>query len=165
MLPIPGFAHVRHASTVRRNDIPPSSAWYLAWWHLERVRVSYEPCGEIQHVLNRGESMRTLQRAIHDGQIRNELAKRNESLAEVSSALSLMCNIVMAWNAGHMQVALDRIREADAEPSTEDLRRIAPTNIEGINPRGTYDFPVEKYAERILPSSVASTGSPRWRSA
>lgn len=94
--------------------------------------------------------MHTLQRAIHDGQIPNELAKREESLAGISSALSLMCDIVMAWNGGPMQ---------------GDLRRIAPTGVEGINMRGTLDFPVEEYAERILPSSVVGGASPRKRSA
>jgi hypothetical protein len=120
--------------------------------------------GEIQHALNRGESMHTLQRAIHDGQIPNELAKREETLAAVSSALSLMCNMVMAWNTEHMQAGLDRIHAAGADPSSEDLRRVAPTNIEGLNLRGTFDFPVEKYAERILPSSMVGAGSARWRS-
>jgi len=76
-----------------------------------------------------------------------------------------MSNIVMAWNAQHMQTALDAIRAAGAEPSSDDLRRIAPTNIEAINFRGTFEFPVEKYAERILPSSVAGTATARWRSA
>jgi predicted component of viral defense system (DUF524 family) len=60
----------------------------------------------------------------------------------------------MAWNASHMQTAWEGIKEAGGEPGTEDLRRIAPTNIEGINLRGTFDFPVEKFAQRILPSSV-----------
>lgn len=89
--------------------------------------------------------------ALRNGSV--HLAKREESLAGVSSALSLLCNIVMAWNAEGMQAALNRIR-ADGQ----DLRRIAPTNVEGINLRGTLDFAVEKYAERILPStaSVAS---------
>lgn len=87
--------------------------------------------------------------------IPNELAKRDESLVGVASALSLMCNVVMAWNAGHMQAALVRIRAAGGEPTSEDLRRIAPTNVESVNLRGTFDFPVEKYAERILPSTAA----------
>lgn len=60
----------------------------------------------------------------------------------------------MAWNAGHMQTAWEAIRDAGGEPVTGDLRRIAPTNIEGVNLRGTFDFPVEKFAKRILPSSV-----------
>ena len=65
-----------------------------------------------------------------------------------------MCNIVMAWNAQHMQAALVRIRAGGGEPGSDDLRRIAPTNIESVNLRGTFDFPVEKYAGRILPSSI-----------
>jgi TnpA family transposase len=121
--------------------------------------------GEIQHVLNRGEGMHTLQRSIHDGAIPNDLAKHSETLAGVSSALSLMSNIVMAWNARHMQAALDRIQAAGGAPSPADLRRIAPTNIEGVNLRGTFDFPVEKYAERILPSSVVGSSSARSRTA
>ncbi|UUZ66412.1 transposase (plasmid) [Polaromonas sp. P1-6] len=109
---------------------------------------------EIRHALNRGESSHTLQHAIHSGKIPAALSKRTESLAAVSSALSLLSNCVMAWNAGHMQTSWEGIKDAGGEPVTEDLRRIAPTNIEGINLRGTFDFPVEKFAQRILPSSV-----------
>lgn len=120
---------------------------------------------EIQHALNRGEAMHTLQRAIHDGQVPNDLAKRDESMAGVSSALSLLSNIVMAWNTERLQPALDRLRAAGGAPSAEDLRRIAPTRIEGINFRGTFDFPVEKYAARILPSYTAASASTGRRSA
>ena len=88
------------------------------------------------------------------------LAKREESLAGVSSALSLLCNIVMAWNAEGMQTALERIRAGGQEPLSQDLQRIAPTNVEGINLRGTLDFAVEKYAERILPSTAGVASRP-----
>jgi predicted component of viral defense system (DUF524 family) len=60
----------------------------------------------------------------------------------------------MSWNAAHVQTALDGIKRAGGAPVTHDLRRIAPTNIEGVNLRGTFDFPVEKFAQRILPRSV-----------
>ncbi|MEM5316954.1 hypothetical protein [Paraburkholderia sp. JHI869] len=33
-----------------------------------------------------------------------------------------------------------------------DLRRIAPTHLERINLRGTFDFPIERYAHHLLPS-------------
>jgi hypothetical protein len=33
----------------------------------------------------------------------------------------------------------------------EQLRRIAPTHLEGINLRGTFIFPVGRYASRLLP--------------
>lgn len=110
--------------------------------------------GEVRHALNRGEATHTLYRAIHTGKIPAALSKRMESVAAVSSSLSLLSNSVMAWNAGHMQNALNRIQAAGENPLSEDLRRIAPINIEGINLRGTFDFPVEKFAQRILPSSV-----------
>lgn len=88
--------------------------------------VQPELLGEIQHALNRGEAMHTLQRAIFDGAIPNDLAKRDESLAGVSLALSLLSSNVIAWSAEGMQAALDRIRAAGEEPPSKDLRRIAP---------------------------------------
>jgi hypothetical protein len=41
------------------------------------------------------------------------------------------------------------------------LRRIAPTALEGINLRGTFDFPLAEYEYRILPTSsaVPATGT------
>ncbi len=109
---------------------------------------------EVRHALNRGESLHTLQRAIHAGKIPAQLSKRYESIAAVSSALSLMCNAVMAWNAKHMQAGLERIQANGQEPPVLDLRRIAPTEIEGVNLRGTFEFNLEKFAERLMPSSV-----------
>lgn len=44
---------------------------------------------ELQHVLNRGEAVHNVQRAIHIGKIPVELARRQESLSAVSSALTL----------------------------------------------------------------------------
>jgi len=35
---------------------------------------------------------------------------------------------------------------------TADLRRIAPTHLEGINLRTTFDFPIARYAHHLLPS-------------
>jgi TnpA family transposase len=108
---------------------------------------------ELQHVLNRGESVHNVQRAIHIGKIPVELARRQESLSAVSSALTLLANILMAWNTTHMQRALEEIQAATSQPlQSEQLRRIAPTHLEGINLRGTFNFPVARYARRILPS-------------
>lgn len=59
-----------------------------------------------------------------------------------------------------MQAALNGLRAAGAEPPSQDLRRVAPTNLDGINLRGTFDFPVEKFAERILPSTVTGVERP-----
>ncbi|CAE6965459.1 Tn3 family transposase [Paraburkholderia domus] len=108
---------------------------------------------ELQHVLNRGEAVHNVQRAIHIGKIPVELARRQESLEAVSSALTLLSNLLMAWNTTHMQRSLEAIKATTGQtPETEHLRRIAPTHLEGINLRGTFNFPVAKYARRILPS-------------
>lgn len=116
---------------------------------------------ELQHALNRGEAVHTVQRAIHIGRIPAELARRQESLAAVSSALTLLSNILMAWNTTHMQRALEDIEASRGQSiATEQLRRIASTHIEGINLRGTFNFPVALYAKRILPSITADDPIP-----
>lgn len=110
---------------------------------------------ELRHALNRGEAVHNVKRAIHTGKIPNDLAKRPETLMAVSSSLSLLTNALMAWNTKHMQLAVERIEAVGGEKLlTEDLRRIAPTNLEGINLRGTFDFPLADYASRILPSTA-----------
>jgi hypothetical protein len=69
---------------------------------------------------------------------------------------SLLANVVMAWNTTPMQKLLDHWaqRRGGATPP-ELIGRIAPTRTEGINLRGVFRFPVERYAEQILPSAAA----------
>ncbi len=60
-----------------------------------------------------------------------------------------------------MQRPLENIeRSRGQQISTKQLRRIAPTHIEGINLRGTFNFPVALYAKRILPSITADNPIP-----
>jgi TnpA family transposase len=108
---------------------------------------------ELQHVLNRGEAVHTVQRAIHQGKIPVELTRHRHTLMAVSSSLSLLTNSVLAWNTMHMQQAIERIETLGQTPVLPDyLRRIAPTYLEGINLRGTFEFPVADYAHRLMPS-------------
>jgi len=110
---------------------------------------------ELRQVLNRGEAVHNVQRALHTGKIPTGLAKRHDTLIAVSSSLSLLSNSLMAWNTTHMQRAANEIESIAGEPlRAEDLRQIAPTNLEGINLRGTFDFPVADFASRILPGSL-----------
>lgn len=50
--------------------------------------------------------------------------------------------------------------DGGAESLAQDLRRVASTNFGGLNLRDTIDFPVNKCAERILPSAAAVLASP-----
>jgi len=100
---------------------------------------------EMQHVLNRGEAVHVVQRAIHHGKIPVELTRHDVSLAAVSSSLTLLANAMMAWNTMHMQRSLDAIEAVGGEAMrAEDLRRIGPTHLDGINLRGTFEFPIAR---------------------
>jgi TnpA family transposase len=107
---------------------------------------------EIYRTLERGESVHALQRAIHIGTIP---VRRGRDLAEfgvVSGTLALMTNIVMTFNAGQLQKSVD----ADVANGTQlsecikALEHVGPVAYGHINFRGTYAFPIDRYAARIL---------------
>jgi hypothetical protein len=56
-----------------------------------------------------------------------------------------------------MQAIFDRwaVRRSGAIPP-ELIGRIAPTRTEGLNMRGKFSFPIEQYAEALLPSWAAA---------
>ena len=66
--------------------------------------------------------------------------------------LSLLANIVMAWNTSQMQAVLDRWSNRRQIIPPELIGKIAPTRLESINLRGVFRFPVDRYAGQILPS-------------
>jgi hypothetical protein len=84
-------------------------------------------------------------------------AKQQDEMQAVADALSLLANLVMAWNTMNMQRILDRwnTRRSTSVPP-ELIGRIAPTRTEGIKLRGVFSFPIEQYAEQLLPSLAAT---------
>jgi TnpA family transposase len=108
---------------------------------------------ELLRVLNRGEATNALKRLIYTGRVANYQAKSEDEMRAVADALSLLANIVMAWNTAKMQAIFDRwaVRRSGALPR-ELIGRIAPTRTEGLNMRGIFSFPIEQYAEALLPS-------------
>ena len=59
-------------------------------------------------MLNRGEAVSALKRAIYTGRVAQTQARRADEMQAVADALSLLANIVMAWNTAQMQAVLDR---------------------------------------------------------
>jgi hypothetical protein len=104
-------------------------------------------------VLNRGEATNALKRLIYTGRVSSYQAKSEDEMQAVADALSLLANIVMAWNTAKMQAIFDRWakRRNGAIPS-ELIARCAPTRTEGLNMRGIFRFPIELYLEQLLPS-------------
>jgi Tn3 transposase DDE domain len=96
-----------------------------------------------------------LKRLIYTGRVANYQAKSEDEMQAVADALSLLANVVMAWNTTKMQAIFDRWaqRRSGAIPP-ELIARIAPTRTEGINMRGVFRFPIEQYTDQLLPSRV-----------
>jgi hypothetical protein len=53
---------------------------------------------ELRRVLNRGEAVNALKRAIYTGRVGPAQARRADEMQAVADALSLLANIVMSWN-------------------------------------------------------------------
>ena len=111
---------------------------------------------ELLRVLNRGEAVNALKRAIYIGRVAGYQAKRDDEMQAVADALGLLANILMAWNTAQMQAVLDRWANRRQVIPPELIGRIAPTRIEGINLRGIFHFPIERFEEQLLPSSAGS---------
>ena len=63
---------------------------------------------EILDLLNQGEAVHSLQRAIHNGMITAKHGRTTEQLGAISGALTLLANIVMAWNTRRLQAMVDQ---------------------------------------------------------
>jgi len=104
---------------------------------------------ELLRVLNRGEATNALKRLIYTGRVANYQAKSEDEMHAVADALSLLANIVMAWNTAKMQAIFDRwARRRNGAIPPELIARCAPTRTEGLNMRGIFRFPIELYLNR-----------------
>ena len=110
---------------------------------------------ELRRVLNRGEAVNALKRAIYTGRISPAQAKRADEMQAVADGLSLLANTVMAWNTMQMQAVLNRWANRRQIVEADIMAKIAPTRLSGINLRGVFRFPVERYAADLMPSLAA----------
>jgi hypothetical protein len=114
---------------------------------------------ELRSVLNRGEAVKALKRAIYTRRVGPAQARRADEMQAVANALSLLANIVMAWNTAQMQSELDRWANRHQVVPPELIGRVAPKRLEGINLRGIFRFPLERDAGQLLPSQPAAKTS------
>jgi Tn3 transposase DDE domain len=88
-------------------------------------------------VLNRGEATNALKRLIYTGRVASYQAKSEDEMQAVVDALSLLANVVMAWNTTKMQAIFDRwARRRNGAIPPELIARCAPTRTEGLNMHG-----------------------------
>lgn len=102
---------------------------------------------EILDLLNQGEAVHSLQRAIQQGPIGAKRGRTIEQLAAISGALTLLANVIMAWNTHRMQAIVGR---SPADYPDELIAHVAPTTHQHINMRGIFTFDLGRHRPRLL---------------
>lgn len=105
---------------------------------------------EIHTLLNRGESVHQLQRAIYHGRILPERGRRRDEMRAISGSHALLTNVVVAWNTMRMQGVVDRWRKEQHPIEDAWLRRMGPVHFGHINFRGTIAFRIEQFEDALL---------------
>lgn len=106
---------------------------------------------ELHRILNHGESLHALERAIYTGKVAPARGRRPDELAAISGALTLLTNIAMAWTTSRLQAVVDRWnKEQPGRLTAELLAHIAPVAYANINFRGMFRFPFERYRNRLM---------------
>jgi TnpA family transposase len=117
---------------------------------------------EIHTLLNRGESVHLLQRAIYYGRLAAERGRRRDEMRAISGSHTLLTNIVLAWNTLKMQSVVDNWRKQRHPIEDAWVRRMGPVHFGHVNFRGLIAFGVERYADALLhrpaPRRPAATG-------
>ena len=112
----------------------------------------------IHRILAHGESVHTLQRAIHDGTPSKPRGRRPEVLIALSGALTLLTNLCLTWNTMNMQRVLNDWRTTNSQLATGDwLKHITPGHSGNINTRGIFSFPVERDRDRLFQKRIVRT--------
>lgn len=109
---------------------------------------------EITRLLNRGEHVHTLQHAIHLGAVRHDRGRRPDEIVAVSGALTFLSNLVIGWQASRIQEAVASLEAKGVVLSKEILRHISPVRYAGVNFRGTFRFPIDRYRQLLIIDGV-----------
>ena len=117
---------------------------------------------EIHTLLNRGESVHQLQRAVYSGKVAPERGRRRDEMKAISGSHALLTNIVLAWNTARMHEVVERLKRDGIAVEDDWLRRMGPAHFSHINFRGTMRFGVEKFAAALIqrmPGQATRSGS------
>jgi Tn3 transposase DDE domain/Peptidase family M13 len=98
----------------------------------------------------------------YTGRVASYQAKSEDEMQAVADALSLLANIVMAWNTEKIQAIFDRwAKRRNGAIPPKLIARCAPTRTEGLNMRGIFRFPIRSVSSMSAraPASVARAAS------
>lgn len=147
-------ANDRFGSSAARGDEA-----HAAGEHLGRLRLTIFLCDyftnepfrrEMHRILNHGESIHQLERVIFSGRIAPKRGRRLEELGAISGSLTLLTNLVLAWNATRLQQALAELSREGTRVSEEAQAHISPAFFEHINFRGRFRFDFDRYVATLF---------------
>ena len=115
---------------------------------------------DILDLLNQGEAIHSLQRAIHDGAITAKRGRSHEQMVAISGALTLLTNIVLASNTRQIQ---NYVNEHGDEFPDSIIGQVAPISYAHINMRGLISFDLGAAKAMLLGSKnePVSSHAPR----
>jgi len=64
--------------------------------------------------------------------------------------LTLLSNLVIAWNTQRMQETVDSWRSKGQRIDEDWLRRMGPAHFAHVNFRGTLSFPIDRYQAMLV---------------
>ncbi len=105
---------------------------------------------EMHALLDRGESVHQLQRAVHQGRIGTQRGRRRDELWAISGAHTLLTNAIIAWNTMKMQQVVDDWKARRQPIDDSWLRRMGPVHFSHINFRGPIAFELERFLDDLL---------------
>ena len=108
---------------------------------------------ELHRVLNRGEAVHVLQRAIYSGRMPHQKGRTDEAMIAISGSLTLLANLVMTWTTKQIQEASSHLIARGQVAPEGVMARVGPARLWNVNLRGTLHWPVENYVERIMGGS------------
>ena len=118
------------------------------------VLTRYDFRRALHRDLSHGEAVHSLQRKIYQGGMGAKRGRRSEEIAAISGSLTLLTNIVMAWNTLKLQSYFNRSLLGTCEISIEHLSQIAPIHHRHINFNGHFTFPIEQGEDRLFKQTV-----------
>jgi hypothetical protein len=115
---------------------------------------------EILDLLNQGESVHSLERAIHTGGIGAKRGRTPEQMAAISGALLLLANILMVGNIQRMQAFVQQTPE---QFPADLLRKIVNRPRSGTLAKGTGSLDIVTLYQRPVIRTGAPSRAMRWR--
>ena len=74
--------------------------------------------------------------------------------------MSMLAKTIVVWKTMQMQAVVNRWANRRQGIEADIKGKIAPTRLSGINLRGVFRFPVERYAADLMPSLAPTINAP-----